>query len=58
VRFAEPDFLVSASAEPNDPLYVRQYALAQPSGADVAAPQAWAHTTACSKMAVLDSGVD
>jgi thermitase len=58
VRYAEPDFLVSGSVAPNDPFYVSQYALDQPSGADVAAPLAWNRATKCSKVAVLDSGVD
>jgi thermitase len=58
VRFAERDFLVSGSAQPNDPFYASQYALDQPSGADVSAPPAWNRETQCSKVAVLDSGVD
>src|SRR4029077_13882591 len=58
VRFAEPDFLIATSTEPNDPLYASQYSLEQPSGADVSAARAWDRTTACSKIAVLDSGVD
>jgi thermitase len=58
VRYAEPDFLVRQSTSPNDPFYVSQYALDQPSGADVAAPLAWNRATKCSKVAVLDSGVD
>jgi subtilisin family serine protease len=58
VRYAERDFLVSASVRPNDPLYAAQYGLEQESSADVAAPQAWDRQTTCSKVAVLDSGVD
>ena len=60
VRYAEPDFLVKESEQPNDPLYAQQYALDQPATAigDVAAPLAWDRTTQCSKIAVLDSGVD
>jgi hypothetical protein len=58
VRYAEHDFLVSGSVAPDDPLYVSQYALDQPSGADVAAPLAWNRETRCSKIAVLDSGLD
>jgi|tagenome__1003787_1003787.scaffolds.fasta_scaffold20929799_2 thermitase len=57
-RYAERDYLVATSETPNDPLYASQYALDQPSGADVAAPLAWDRSTACSKIAVLDSGVD
>ena len=58
VRFAERDFLVSGSREPDDPLYSTQHALNQVSGRDVAAPETWDRTSACSKVAVLDSGVD
>ena len=60
VRFAERDFLVSGSEQPNDPLYASQYALDQPNTpvGDVAAPLAWDRQTQCSKVAVLDSGVD
>jgi len=60
IRFAEPDFLVATSEQPNDPMYVSQYALDQPGTAvgDVAAPLAWDRQTACAKIAVLDSGVD
>ena len=59
-RYVEPDLLVTASDEPtNDPLIASQYALDQPSGRDVAAPQVWnMGKTSCSKVAVLDSGVD
>jgi thermitase len=58
VRYAERDFLVAASAQPDDPLYAAQYGLEQPSSADVAAPLAWDQQTTCSKLAVLDSGID
>ena len=60
VRFAERDFLVTGSEQPDDPLYSSQYALDRPDTAvgDVAAPLAWDRQTQCSKVAVLDSGVD
>ena len=58
VRFAERDFLVTGSGVPNDPLFANQYALDQTSGRDVAAPETWDRSSACSKVAVLDSGVD
>jgi thermitase len=41
---------------PDDPFYVRQYAL-QPGPGDVSAPLAWDQRTKCSLVAVLDSGV-
>src|SRR3954452_7600570 len=58
VRFAERDFLVRGSGVPNDPLFANQYALDQTSGRDVHAPETWDRSSACSKVAVLDSGVD
>ena len=58
VRYAEPDFLVASSKEPDDPLVASQYAYDQPSGRDVSAPEAWNAFTSCAKVAVLDSGVD
>ena len=58
VRYAEPDFLIRTSAVPDDPRFGDQYALNQVFGPDVSAPSAWDEETACSKIAVLDSGVD
>jgi subtilisin family serine protease len=58
VRYAEPDFLIATSAVPDDPMFGDQYALDQISGRDVSATTAWDEATACSKIAVLDSGVD
>ena len=58
VRYVETDFDVNASAEPNDPLFTLQYGLSQPSGADIEAPPAWDVLRSCSKVAVIDSGVD
>ena len=59
-RYVEPDFLVSCSPSRRTiRSYASQYALDQPSARDVSAPQAWSTgRTACSKVAVLDSGVD
>jgi thermitase len=56
VRYVEPDYLLERSRTPDDPFYVRQYAL-QPGGGGVSAPQAWDQRTNCSLVAVLDSGV-
>ena len=56
VRYVEPDALLATSATPDDPLFVRQYAL-QPGPGGVSATQAWDRRTSCSLVAVLDSGV-
>jgi subtilisin family serine protease len=58
VRYVESDYDVNASAEPDDPLFGLQYGLSQSSGADIEAPPAWDVLRSCSKVAVLDSGVD
>src|SRR4051794_27333159 len=55
VRYVEPDFYLRASKVPDDPFYLRQYALLT-GGAGISAPQAWDHRTACGKVATLDSG--
>lgn len=56
VRYAEPDFTLRKTATPDDPLLFRQYALGTGGGA-ISAPPAWDSRTSCSKVAVLDSGV-
>jgi subtilisin family serine protease len=56
VRYAEPDFTLRKSETPDDPLLFRQYALGTGGGA-ISAPPAWDSRTGCSKVAVLDSGV-
>lgn len=58
VRYAEPDFEVTATAFPTDPLFLSQWALANPADHDIDAPEAWDIKTKCSKVAVLDTGVD
>jgi thermitase len=58
VRYVESDYEVDASAAPDDPLFTLQFGLSQPSGADIDAPPAWDVLRSCSKVAVLDSGVD
>lgn len=67
VAYVEPDFLVHAASEPNDPLFVRgdQWALhntGQNGGvadADIDAPEAWDLQCGASNVvvAVIDSGV-
>ena len=56
VRYAEPDFYLTKSASPDDPLYASQYALAPAGVGAVGAPVAWESRTSCSKIAVLDTG--
>jgi thermitase len=56
VRYVEPDFTLRKSATPDDPLLFRQYALGT-GGGTISAPPAWDSRTSCSKVAVLDSGV-
>ena len=59
VRYAEPDYLVAGSATfPNDPGFPDQYGLNEASDHDIDAPSAWTKRTNCSKVAVLDTGVD
>jgi subtilisin family serine protease len=58
VAYVEPDYLVRASAVPSDTFFSLQYGLLQDSDADIDATDAWDTRTRCSKVAVLDTGVD
>ncbi len=58
VRYAEPDYEVTADAVPADPLLVSQWGLSNPADHDIDAFEAWDTKTKCSKVAVLDTGVD
>jgi thermitase len=59
VAYAEPDFLLNASVTPNDPFYPLQWAVNEtPGDHDIDAPEAWNTRTSCTKIAVLDTGVD
>jgi len=54
VAYAEPDFVVQALGDPNDPWFADQWNMVR-----VQAPQAWGVTTGSSiTIAVLDTGVD
>jgi subtilisin family serine protease len=57
VRYVERDFYLRTTATPDDPMYPRQYALAAGGAAAVGAPSAWDMRTSCSKLAVLDTGI-
>jgi serine protease len=70
VRYAEPDYLMSTNAEPDDPSFGIQWglentgqsgnAITGKAGADIRAAAAWDVTTgnASTVMALLDTGVD
>lgn len=60
VRYAERDITVESAANkyPNDPLFAEQWHLNNASDRDIDAPPAWSNRTKCSKIAVLDTGVD
>jgi len=66
VAYAEPDYLFTINATPNDPRFDQQYALHNTgrnnngtADADIDAPEAWdIHTGSEVVVAVIDSGVD
>ncbi|MBI4897847.1 MAG: S8 family serine peptidase [Actinobacteria bacterium] len=58
VRYVEPDYEVTADAVPSDPLLLSQWGLSNPADHDIDAFEAWDTKTKCSKVAVLDTGVD
>ena len=66
VATVEPDYVVHASADPSDPSFPGQWALANDgqdlgvAGADIGARRAWAQGTGSRtvKVAVIDTGID
>ena len=58
VRYVEPDAAVAISKVPNDTLLASQWGLLNPADHDIDAQTAWDTKTSCSKVAVLDTGVD
>jgi subtilisin family serine protease len=66
VLYAEPNYIVHALAQPNDPLFSQQWGLSNSGqgggtpGADIHAPQAWDVSTGSSDVvvAVIDTGID
>lgn len=58
VRFVEPDYTFSISTEPNDYYYPLQWGLNPDSGVGTGATSAWSERTSCSKVAILDTGID
>ena len=57
VDYVERDYILQRSLAPNDPMYGEQYALAASGAAAVQAQTAWNKRTTCSKVAVLDTGM-
>jgi subtilisin family serine protease len=57
VAYVESDYILGASAAPDDPLFVNQYPLASTGVGGVGAQVAWNKRTNCSKLAVLDTGI-
>lgn len=60
VRYAERDISLSVAAtkSPNDPLLVNQWHHGNPADTDIDASAGWSSKTKCSKIAVLDTGID
>jgi subtilisin family serine protease len=60
VRYAEPNFVYTIEATPNDPSYSSLWGLNNASDTDIDAPEAWDRTTGSNSVtvAVIDTGVD
>jgi serine protease len=59
VSFVSPDFRVSITATPNDPMYVNQWGFENSADTDIDMAQAWDYGTSTSVVvAVLDTGID
>ncbi len=57
VRYVETDYPIRQTVEPNDPMFSNQYQHFQENDHDIDSTAAWDQKTSCSKVAVLDSGV-
>jgi thermitase len=57
VRYVEPDFYLQASKTPDDPLFANEYSLASSGPGYVNVQSAWDSRTNCSKVAILDTGI-
>jgi hypothetical protein len=57
VAYAEPDFYLNTSRAPDDPLFANEYSLGTSALGSVNAQPAWDSRTSCSKVAVLDTGI-
>jgi subtilisin family serine protease len=58
VAYVESDYYLQHAAAPDDPLFANQYPLASPGVGGVNVQTAWNARTACSKLAVLDTGIE
>ena len=59
VAFVSPDFRVSITATPNDPMYVNQWGFENSADKDIDMSQAWDFGTSSSVVvAVIDTGID
>lgn len=60
VEFAEPNYIYTASAVPNDPRFAEQWSLHNADSADIDAPEAWEVSSGARRIivAVIDTGVD
>jgi subtilisin family serine protease len=61
VRYAEHDAQIDASGSPrypNDPSFPSQWGLSNSADHDIDAPPGWESKTSCSKVAILDTGID
>jgi thermitase len=54
----ESDYLLRSSQAPDDPLFANQYPLASTGLGSVSAQGAWNSRIGCSKLAVLDTGIE
>ncbi|MCW3067256.1 MAG: peptidase and in kexin sedolisin [Solirubrobacterales bacterium] len=57
VSYVEPDFYLAVSRVPDDPLFANEYSLGAVGPGSVDAQPAWDSRTSCSKIAILDTGV-
>ncbi|MDM8531191.1 S8 family peptidase [Anaerolineales bacterium HSG25] len=60
IEFAEYNYYVRGTEEPNDPEFGRQWSLDNPDDYDIDAPEAWDVSTGSNRViiAVLDTGID
>jgi hypothetical protein len=57
VAYVERDYFLQHARAPDDPMFAQQYALASSGAGSTLAQGAWNTRTNCSKVAVLDTGV-
>src|SRR5436190_119192 len=57
VAYAEPDYFLNSTRAPDDPLFTNEYSLSTSPLGSVNAQPAWDSRTSCTKVAVLDTGI-